>query len=315
MRLGQIVQLVKLYQSVIWLLFAISITAATFIVPTAALPKQVIDVVFIVDITQSMNARDVEKNGISISRLDAAKQAIQSTLKHLPCGSTVGIGIFAAKDTLLMFNPIELCEHYSLLNKVVSRLSWRMAWAGDSNIQRGLYSAIGQVAELEGKPGVVFFTDGEQTVSEQYPAPLQKRAGKVNGLIVGVGGSQPVRIPKYSDDNQLIGYWKAKDVGHKNPLHKKDINDEDYLSQMDEGRLREYASITKLDMRRLEHEQQLVDRLLNSDLTRTRTGVSDIRWIFATVALMMLLFPYFVVLLQNRSVWSGWRFWRKIRAI
>lgn len=287
-------QLVKHYHQIAWLVLAILVTASTFISPSAELPRRVIDVVFIVDITQSMNARDYRHQGKSIDRLQAAKQAIQYTLKQLPCGSKVGIGIFAAKDALLLFNPIESCEHYSLLNQVVSRLSWRMAWAGDSNIQRGLYSALGQIAQLKDTPNLVFFTDGEQTIREQYAAPLEKRAGKVNGLIVGVGGNQPVRIPKYNKDNQLTSYWKSKDVRHKNPLHTKKADDEDYLSQLDENSLREYAAIAKLNMLRLENQQQLTQTLLTDQYTKTRIQTSDIRWILAFAALLFMVIPYLI---------------------
>ncbi|HFD13161.1 MAG TPA: VWA domain-containing protein [Crenotrichaceae bacterium] len=291
----------KRHQQIIWLLLAIFVTAFTFISPTAQLPRQVIDVVFIVDITQSMNARDVQQNSQSITRLQAAKHTIQNTLKHLPCGSHIGIGIFAAKDALLLFNPIELCEHYSLLSQVVSRLSWRMAWAGDSNIQRGLYSAIGQVAELDEKPTLVFFTDGEQTISEQYAAPLHKRAGKIKGLIIGVGGNQPVRIPKFNTENEMIGYWKSKDVGNKKPMRSQSSREDDYLSQLDENRLRDYASLAKLKMQRLDRNKSLTDILFTNEYTRTKIQTSDIRWILAIAALAITLLPYLFTLLQKIS--------------
>ena len=301
MKLRALLQKAKHYQQLIWLLLAMTVTASTFISPTAQLPRKVVDVVFIVDITQSMNARDYHVNGQSINRLEAVKQAIQYSLKQLPCGSKIGIGIFAAKDALLLFNPIELCEHYSLLSQVASRLSWRMAWEGDSNIQRGLYSAIGQVAQLEDKPNIVFFSDGEQTISEQYEAPLEKRAGKINGLIVGVGGNQPVPIPKYNNDNQLAGYWKSKEVGHKNPIYPKTADDEEYLSQIDETRLRQYATITKLNMLRLENPLSLPQILLGDQYTKTKTQTSDIRWILGLSALLLLAFKYLVGLLKYKS--------------
>lgn len=302
MNLRKPVLIAKHYHQLFWLLLAIIVTVSTFISPTARLPRQVIDVVFIVDITQSMNARDYQVKGQSIDRLRAVKQAIQHSLKQLPCGSKIGIGIFAAKDALLLFNPIELCEHYSLLSQVVSRLSWRMAWAGDSNIQRGLYSAIGQVAQLEDEPNIVFFSDGEQTTSEQYAAPLEKRSGKVSGLIVGVGGNQPVRIPKYNNDNQLAGYWKSKEVGHKNPSHPKTAEDEEYLSRLDETRLRQYATVTKLNMFRLENPRLLTQELIINQYTKTRIQVSDIRWILACGALLLLIIPYLIAFVNDKKL-------------
>jgi mxaL protein len=295
----------KHYHQLFWLLLAMIVTASTFIAPAAHLPRRVIDLVFIVDITQSMNARDYQVKGQSIDRLQAVKQAIQYSLKQLPCGSKIGIGIFAAKDALLLFNPIELCEHYSLLSQVVSRLSWRMAWAGDSNIQRGLYSAIGQVAQLEDEPNIVFFSDGEQTISEQYAAPLRKRSGKVSGLIVGVGGNQPVRIPKYNNDNQLAGYWKSKEVSHKNPSHAKTTEDEEYLSRLDETKLRQYATVTKLNMLRLENPRLLTQELLKIQYTKTSIQISDIRWILACGALLLLIFPYLIAFLNYKSALSA----------
>ncbi len=282
----------KTNHQILWLLVAIIITALTFISPSAELPRKVIDLVLIIDITQSMNAKDFQHNGQSISRLEGVKLAIQSTLKKLPCGSNVGIGIFASKDALLLFNPIEVCEHYSLLNQVVSRISWRMAWAGDSNIQRGLYSALGQVSQLNEKPNIIFLTDGEQTINEQYAAPLQKRSGKVKGLIIGVGGKQPVRIPKYSNDNQLSGYWKNKDLAHTKSAQSTSEKDEDYLSQLDEKRLREYALIAKLNFLQLQQNQPLTDILLSDEYTKTKIQTSDIRWILAILALTFLLTPY-----------------------
>ena len=287
------------YHRLFYLLLAMAVTTTSFISPTAQLPREVLDVVFIVDITQSMNARDYQVNGQSINRLQAVKQAIQHSLKQLPCGSTVGIGIFAAKDALLLFNPIELCEHYSLLTQVVSKLSWRMAWAGDSNIRRGLYSAIGQIAQLEDKPNIVFFSDGEQTTSEQYAAPLKKRSGKVTGLIVGIGGKQPVRIPKYNNANQLTGYWKSNDVGNKKTVHSKADNDLEYLSQMDETRLREYATITKLNMIRLANPLELSQTLMTEQYTKTKKQTSDIRWILACTALLIMVFPYLISFMRH----------------
>ncbi len=302
MNLRKLLLIAKHYHQLFWLLLAIIVTASTFIAPTAHLPRQVIDLVFIVDITQSMNARDYQVNGQSINRLQAVKQAIQHSLKQLPCGSKIGIGIFAAKDALLLFNPIELCEHYSLLSQVVSRLSWRMAWAGDSNIQRGLYSAIGQVAQLEDEPNIVFFSDGEQTTSEQYAAPLEKRSGKASGLIVGVGGNQPVRIPKYNNDNQLAGYWKSKEVGHKNPSKAKTAEDEEYLSRLDETRLREYATVTKLNMLRLENPPLLTQELVKNQYTKTRIQISDIRWILACGTLLLLITPYLIAFMNDKKL-------------
>ena len=288
----QAIQSLQLYRKLVLPLLALSITAATFISPTALLPKQVVNVVFIVDITQSMNARDFSNNGQSISRLEAAKATIKTTLKQLPCGSHVGVGMFASKDALLLFNPIELCQHYSLLDQVISRLSWRMAWAGDSNIQRGLYSALGQVAQLENDPTIVFLTDGEQTVSEHYAPPLAKRSGKVNGLIVGIGGKQPVRIPLYDNDDAIIGYWKGKDVKTGNPLNRRSDNDEEYLSQLDITNLREYAQLSKLNILVLENQQQLAD-LLNSDpYIKQEIHPTDIRWILGILALLLTLLPY-----------------------
>lgn len=80
-------------------------------------------------------------------------------------------------------------------------------------------------------------------------------------MIVGVGGTRPVPVPRYDRDGRLLGYWENADIATP-PVATTDYSDKVetpplprqglYLSWVDEAHLRELAAITGLEYHRLE---------------------------------------------------------------
>jgi mxaL protein len=184
--------------------------------PSWTWPRAAYDFIVVVDITGSMNARDYIVDGRPASRLDMAKRSVRDLLAQLSCRSRVGLGVFSERRTFLLFAPVELCENFSAVDEAVAALDWRMAWEGDSYVAPGLYRAI----ETAGDLGVdlVFLTDGHE--APPLPAsgapPFEGEAGKVRGLVVGVGGANLVPIPKFDESGHETGFWAAADVPHEN---------------------------------------------------------------------------------------------------
>jgi mxaL protein len=184
--------------------------------PTWTSPRAAYDLMFIVDITGSMNARDYMLDGRPASRLQAVKRRLRELIAQLPCGSRAGLGIFTERRSFLLFEPVELCGNFAAVDGAIAALDWRMAWEGDSHIASGLYSAI----DVAGKVGAdaVFLTDGH----EAPPLPhsggpsFEGEPGKVKGLIIGVGGPTPVPIPRFDDEGHEIGFWSMTDVPQEN---------------------------------------------------------------------------------------------------
>jgi mxaL protein len=109
--------------------------------PHATLPRRVFDWYMVLDITQSMNVRDMVSNNSATSRLEFSRHAIRQALRALPCGSRVGLGLFTERDSTNIVRPLEVCAHFGALDETVARMDWRMAWAADSFIAHGLFSA------------------------------------------------------------------------------------------------------------------------------------------------------------------------------
>lgn len=275
----------------IWLLaFAALGLAVTFADPTVTAKRDVYRYVFIVDITQSMNTRDYRVAGMPPGRLSFVKETLRQSLQKIPCGSDIGIGIFSAKDSLLLFEPIEVCEHFAVLDDVLAHIDWRMAWSGDSNIDRGIYSGMQALKRMEPSGHMIFLTDGQQTIDELHRPPLAGNYGKVRGYIVGVGGLQPVPVPELDGDNRIMGYWRNNDERLSGNYRTRD--DSPYLSKLFDTELRALAGETGLQYHRLESPEQFKQLLLNPAFAESRRVATDIRWILACAALLLLLIAY-----------------------
>lgn len=287
-----------------WLLLLAAITLAlTLVKPTLALRKNVHRYLIIIDVTQSMNARDYYQPGMPPDRLSFVKAAIQRSLPDFPCGSEVGLAIFANRGIHLLFEPLEICDHFGIIDNVISHIDWRMAWAGDSNIARGLYRGIKDTIRLGENTRLAFFTDGEQTVKELHSPPLRKYLGEVAGLIIGVGSLTPSPLPKLDiENNTVVGHWRDDEVGnvlsavgsHALPKKQSHNNREPekiplYLSMLHELKLKQLATMTGLDYHRLQSSDGLSQAMRSKNFSEVQTVKSDIRWILALTALLLVL--------------------------
>ncbi len=200
-----------------WLLaVAFAALLAALLAPRIALSRPARDLVLVIDITGSMNARDYVLDGRPAARLDAAKRAGRALLAALPCQSRLGLGIFTERRTFLLFEPAEVCENFAAIDGAIAALDWRMAWEGDSYIARGVHAAVAAAVGL--KADLVFLTDGHEAPplpASGLPA-FDGKPGEVAGLLVGVGGLDPVPIPKFDDDGREIGFYAESDVPQEN---------------------------------------------------------------------------------------------------
>src|SRR5512145_450451 len=89
--------------------------ALTALRPAAQLPRETFGLLFILDITQSMNTQDMRLAGAPATRLAAAKAAVRQALAELPCGSEAGLGVFTEYRSFLLLAPVEVCLGYAEL--------------------------------------------------------------------------------------------------------------------------------------------------------------------------------------------------------
>ena len=153
------------------------------------LERPLFDHVIVLDVTQSMGVTDMRLDGKQVSRLAYAKYALRQSLLRLPCGSKVGWAIFTEYRSLLLLAPIDVCANLSELRSTLDGIDSRMAWSGNSEVAKGLHSAIGIARQLPDKPSLVFVTDGQEAppIDSRHRRSFDDKPGEVAGLVVGVG--------------------------------------------------------------------------------------------------------------------------------
>ena len=289
-----------------WLLLAAALAlAATFTRPTWPLERARFEHVVVLDVTQSMTVQDEVWQGRTVSRLDAAKAALHAAIEALPCGSKLGWAIFTEYRSYLLFTPIEVCAHRSELRETLARIDGRMAWSGNSEVAKGLHSAIGIARQLPGTPSLVFVTDGHEAPPldpNQRPA-FDDKPGEVAGVIVGVGALKPSPIPKSDALGRPLGFWGADDVAqaHPHPLNRDQSGRDEvpaaalgatlgseHLSSLREGYLRLLANENGLAFARLRGDE-FSAALRAPALARPVTTTVDLRNALAALALVLLL--------------------------
>jgi mxaL protein len=283
--------------------------------PSWTLPRAAYDFIVVVDITGSMNARDYVSDGHPMSRLEAAKRGVRDLIAQLACRSRVGLGVFSERRSFLLFAPVELCDNFSAVDGAVAALDWRMAWEGDSHVASGLHRAM----ETAGDLGVdlVFLTDGQEAPplpASGHPA-FEGERGKVRGLVVGVGGTSLVPIPKFDDKGHEIGFWGVADVPHENrsgpppadasnrpgwhprnaPFGGAPVAGNEHLTSVREAHLQTLARETGLAYVRLTGETSLQTAVAAQARPREIETSVDLRPIPAGVALAALVAVFAVL--------------------
>ena len=298
-----------------WLLGAAALLlAGSFLNPGVMLERPSFEHVVVLDVTQSMNVTDVQLDGKPVSRLALAKHALRESLIELPCGSKVGWAIFTEYRSFLLLAPIEVCAHLSELRSTLAQIDGRMAWAGNSEIAKGVHSAIGIVKLLPGKPSLVFVTDGQEAppLNPRYRPAFDDKPGDVSGVIVGVGGLVPSPIPRFDPDGRSMGYWQADQVmqtdrrsqGRSGNVKGEAMVDDragmvapslgaapgsEHLSSLREGYLRLLSREQGLAFLRLQSPKQLTAALMAPELARSVRARQDVRVLLAVLAFCLLL--------------------------
>ncbi len=274
-----------------WLrLAALALLLVTFILPPLHISRSIYDVICVLDITGSMNVRDVTLDGEPARRIAFEKRAVQRLLATLPCGSRLGLAIFVERRPFMLFEPVETCDNFAPLDEEIGAIDWRMGWDSESHIADGLLAAMA-TANRAGAD-LVFLTDGQETPPLSWTgAPSFTRArGTANGLIGGVGGHAFSPIPRFDQNGREAGVFMPGDV----PSETGGLfRGHEHLSAVDEPHLRSLATQSGLTYLHVENESALLPALSRVAARRLRESTLDIRFIPAGLALLMLVVANF----------------------
>jgi len=287
---------------------AFALTLLALAVPRINLKSEAFDVLAIVDITTSMNTRDVTSHGEPISRLEAAKTSLRSTLAKLPCGSRFGFGFFTERRSFLLFDPVEVCENFSAIDEAIGELDWRMAWEGDSYVSKGLFSALALAQSL--KSDLIFITDGHELPPLPYSglSPYEGKPGDIGGLVVGIGAHKFSPLLKYDEEGREVGTYKQQEVPQENrtgppppdaesrpgyhpkwaPFGNAVVNNKEHLAIVREAYLKRLAGVTGLTYAYLPDDRDLLAPFTAAAHPRSLERPTDISAIPAGLALTLL---------------------------
>jgi mxaL protein len=276
---------------------ACALLAATFANPELTLTRPTWRYVFVFDITQSMNVADMP--AAQTRRLDYAKQAASTALAALPCGTELGLALFAGHRAFLLVTPVETCANYHELVQMIDAIEWRMAWEARSEVAKGLFKSVELLATLGRDTRLVFFSDGQEAppINPDVPPRFDGEPGAVAGLVVGVGGDAPVPIPRFDDDDLPLGVWHAHEVLHtdtftadqRKQAGERPLVGTEHLASLRESYLQSLATTTGLRYHRLQGGDDLLQALEQPALGIPRPVTTDVRWLVALAALFAFL--------------------------
>jgi len=205
----KLLNLIRNKKELLVLILSIALCLIAINNPILKIQKSVSSYMFVVDVSQSMNAEDLTYNKKNISRIEYTKLILKNIIDTSECGSFFSINIFAADNVASIIEPVEKCKNYDELIDTVQKLEWRMAWKGNSRITFGIKSAAKMQDSLNFPSKILFFTDGDE-------APKVNAINKVNLdnfslgselIFIGIGGDKDVPVPRYNSRNMLVGFW------------------------------------------------------------------------------------------------------------
>jgi mxaL protein len=294
------------------LLSALIAMLVLFMYPSQRQKSPTYNYTFIIDITRSMNATDYQQDNQAVSRLHFVKQTLRELVRNLPCESKVGLGLFTERRSTLLFEPLEVCSAYTEIDTVISKIDWRMAWAADSNIAKGLLSTLDMLQKSDSS--VIFITDGQEAppVNPNYQADFSTVKGQAKGMIIGAGGLQAVPIPKFDSQGKQSGFYNQDDVPHRSSFGQSNLDPSqikghnarnapfgseatvgnEHLSALQETYLEKLAAESGLAYSRLTDLKNLSLALKNPKLATEKIVQTDIRRQPALLALLLLSLVY-----------------------
>ncbi len=276
---------------------ALALLLVALLMPPIELPRDTYDYLLVFDISQSMNVEDYQLDGAPVSRLAFAHEAARRMLRDLPCGSRIGWAAFTGYRTVPLLAPIEVCAYYNDLLASLAQIDGRMRWSNASEITKGVYWSVLTARDIKlptqpPHPDVVFITDGQEAppLDPAYPPrvieDLPHRS--IHGWLIGAGADTPSPIPKIDEEGHREGYWHADEVIQPSAIGDTSAPDIEHLSAVREQHLRALADQLGFSYARMTSPGSLGEILRDQHFARRRPTPTDLYWIPASMALLLL---------------------------
>ncbi len=147
-----------------------------------------LELVVALDISNSMNTRDISKE---MSRLDISKRALVQLINNLH-GEKIGVVLFANSA----FVQLPLTRDYSAAKLFIHDIDTRMISSQGTNIAQALTVSKDMFSQEKTTKGIILVTDGEN--HEENPDEILKeiKESKIQLSVLGIGTKKGGLIPK-----------------------------------------------------------------------------------------------------------------------
>ncbi|MBU4538538.1 MAG: VWA domain-containing protein [Weeksellaceae bacterium] len=170
------------------------------------------NVIFLLDVSNSMNAQDVEPN-----RLDEAKNIIVNTISKLT-NDKVGIVVFAGEATSIM----PLTTDFTAAETYIGGVETNILKIQGTDFLKGIKTVADKFKNVaKGSRKVVLLSDGEDNEGNEKAAIRLANKEGITVITVGIGSEEGAPIPEYVF-GQLMGY--KTDLNGQTVISKRQIN-------------------------------------------------------------------------------------------
>ena len=303
------------HETILYVIAAILLLLA-LIKPEIQLKQEVHNYLLIADVSQSMNAEDVQLNDKNVSRMAYTRHLMNKIVETSPCGTYISVGVFASDNVALLITPLEVCANYDVLNDTIAHIEWRMAWKGDSRLTIGVRAAAHLFDSLNVPAKLLFFTDGDE--APKLNVTIRQNLDGVqigkNTVFVGVGGSQHVAVPRYNSANKWIGFWPSGEnntTGGGVNYTDTSLDDPDpviaaaeydqYLSKLESEHLQELATEIKAQYIQGKNSAEFYQFVQQQKPAASFITAYSIRWVYLLLAALLIVATYIPNLLTKRQ--------------
>ena len=213
------------------------------------------NVIFLLDVSNSMNAQDVEPN-----RLDEAKNIIINTIGKMR-NDKVGIVVFAGEANSIM----PLTTDFTAVETYIGGIETNIIKLQGTDFLSGLNTVTEKFKNIaKGSRKVIILSDGEDNEGNEKAAIKLAEKEGINIITVGIGSEEGAPIPEYVF-GQLMGY-------------KSDTNGETVISKRQVNALQNIATKTGgtyIDGNNLENATSQIIEAMNKTSTSSETTINS----------------------------------------
>ena len=215
-----------------------------------------LELVACIDVSNSMNVRDMANNS---SRIDATRKALKTLINKLS-SEKIGICLFAG--TSLVHLPIT--SDLEAAKLFTEEISTELIRHQGTNISEALWTARGMFSPLKGSKAIIMITDGEDHSSEALSTAEMLVSEKIQLHYIGIGSAEGGPIP-LDPDRPELGY-------------KRDSLNQTISSKMNPELIRSLAESSKGSYLLSESGYPSIDRILTQINQIERSELRDLNF-------------------------------------